>query len=130
MRGGFLIALDDGLFIRASSALVMLGGVEAVDGDGNRLVQVSDEGRLFTLYDRVSEGTEWEVHEGEFSAATGVELPDMRNVTACPFECRWPDLAIRLSDAVARTTEAPTWLLDGDGVVWDAETVDPTTVRL
>ena len=35
-----------------------------------------------------------------------------------------------LADIIARTSEAPTWVLDGDGVIWDAEAIDPDKVRL
>lgn len=49
---------------------------------------------------------------------------------ACPFVCRWPDLLSRMAEVVARTAEVPTWLLDGDGVFWDAKAVDPLVVRL
>lgn len=131
MRGGFIIAVDRGLFARASSALVALGGTQAIDEMGDGLVQLAHgDGNLFTLYERVFEGTEWEVREGPFTAAPGVRLPDMHIVTACPFDCRSPELTARVADAVARTAEASTWVLDGDGVVWDAEAVDPLKVRL
>jgi hypothetical protein len=131
MRGGFLIAADRGLFERAASALVALGGAQAVDESGDVVVQLADtEGRLFTLYERPFERTEWEVREGTFTTAPGVQLPDMNTVTACPFDCRWPEVAARIAGVVARTAEAPTWLLDGDGVVWNAEAVDALKVRL
>lgn len=111
--------------------LVDLGGTQAADETGDGMTQLVDEnGRLFTLFERVPEGTDWEVREGPFAAATGARLPDMRTVVACPFDCRWPDLAVRVAASVARAAEVPTWLLDGDGVVWGAEAVDPRRVRL
>lgn len=131
MRGGFIIAADRALFDRAALGLLALGGTQAVDDDGGGVVQFADaEGRLFTLYERVLQGTDWEVREGPFTAAPGVRPPDMRLVAACPFDCRWPDLAVRVADVIARTAEASTWVLDGDGVIWDAEAVDPLKVRL
>jgi hypothetical protein len=129
--GGFLLAIDERLFHRAAAALTDLGALQAVDDLGGDIVQYSDqEGRLFTLYEHVPAGTEWEVRDGPFEAAPGVNPPDMHTVVACPFECRWADLAVQLADAIARTAEAPTWVLDGDGVIWDAEAVDPLKVRL
>lgn len=126
-----MIATDRMLFDRSVRALTELGGVQAVDSDGGGVVQLSDtDGLIFTLFERVPEGTEWEVHEGPFTGAPGVSVPDMKSVIACPFECRSPDLVARLSDAIARTTEASTWVLDGDGVIWDAEAVDPRAVCL
>lgn len=131
MSGGFLLALDHELFDRSVAALISLGGTRAVEELGGRLVQHADAaGRLFTLFEEVPNGTEWEVREGPFIAAPGAKVPDMRTVVACPFECRWPDVAARLADIIARTSEAPTWVMDGDGVVWDAKAVDPHNVRL
>lgn len=131
MSGGFVLSLDDRLFRRAAEAIVERGGGHAVADLGGGMVQYADAvGRLFTLFERVPAATEWEVREGPLAAAEGVRLPDMQAVVACPFECRSPDLAVELADAIARTTEAPTWVLDGDGVVWDAEAVDPFAVRL
>jgi len=51
-------------------------------------------------------------------------------VTACPFEFRRPDLAARLVREIAKAGGSPTWVLDGDGVVWDARDVDPSKMRL
>lgn len=131
MRGGFLIADDRGLFARAATALEELGGTQALDDDGAAVVQISDpKGRLFTLYERVADGTEWEVRDGPFRTAPGVQSPDMNTVTACPFDCRWPELAARLTGVIARAADVPTWVLDGDGVVWHAEAVDPLKVQL
>lgn len=95
------------------------------------LVQLSDiEGRLFTLYERVPAGTEWEVHEGPFDVQDGVEVPSMELVQACPFDCRWADLVVRVAALAARTHENPTWLLDNDGQIWDAAVVDVDRVSL
>jgi hypothetical protein len=131
MSGGFLIALDRGLYIRVAAALSELGAVTARDDLGGGVVQLADDaGRLFTLYERIVPGTEWELREGPFTPAKGVRAPDMLRVTACPFECRWSDLVARIANVAARTVEAPTWLLDSDGTVWNADSVDPTEVHL
>lgn len=131
MMGGFLLALDKGLYQRVAAALVELGGVTAVDELGGGVVQLSDDaGRLFTLYERVPDGTEWEVYDGLAAVADGVQAPMIERTTACPFECRWPDMVARLAETAARTAETPTWLLDGDGVLWKAESVDASKVSL
>ncbi len=76
MSGGFLVALDSGLYRRAASALVEFGGVLGVDDPGGGVAQLADNsGRLFTLYERVPDGTEWEVRDGTFTAAPGVQPP-------------------------------------------------------
>lgn len=131
MKGGFLVAVDRGLFARASSVLVQLGGAQGIDERVGAVTQLADdEGRLFTLYRDVSQGTDWEVRQGPFIAAPGVQIPDMRTVTACPFECRWPDLVVRVAASVVGDADVSTWVLDGDGVVWDAKAVDLLDVRL
>lgn len=132
MSGGFLIALDGGLYRRVAAALVAMGGVTAMDDLDGEVVQYGDdEGRLFTLFETVPMGTEWEFREGPVIAGPGVQLPDMQSVTACPFECRWPDLAAGVADVASRTSDAAaTWLLDGDGVVWNAGSVNTAEVRL
>jgi len=131
MRGGFLISLDDELYARASDVLKGLGGRTTSGEMGDSMVQlVEGSGRLFTLYERVPAGTEWEVHEGEFVAAYDLELPNMMLVAACPFECRWPDLVSRLVGQIGRASDSPTWILDGDGVVWPAARIDPDSLTL
>lgn len=131
MSGGFLIAPDDRLYDRAARTLQELGAVSSLDDLGGGVSQFADEGgRLFTLYERVPDGTDWEVREGALVSASGAQLPDMRLVTACPFECRWPDLAVRIVGEIAQVGDSPTWVLDGDGVVWDARDVDPSKVQL
>ncbi|WP_418062384.1 hypothetical protein [Pimelobacter simplex] len=128
--GGFLVARDDGLYTRTRSVLLDLGAEIYGDAHG-AMVQLTDpEGRLFTAFERAPAGTEGEFNVGPFWAAPGVTLPEMSKVVACPFECRWVDLVVRIADLVARSSERPTWLLDGDGVVWDAEHVDPGAVSL
>jgi hypothetical protein len=131
MKGGFLIALNDELYARAAGKLVELGGLVAEDDGGGVVVQLVDDlGRRFMLYERVPDGTEWEVTEGSFKVAPDVTAPDMRGVTACPFECRWPEMVASLAGAIARAAGVLTWVLDGDGVIWNAESVDPSNVKL
>lgn len=129
--GGFLLGLDGSLYDHVSAMLEGSGAVAAVDDLEGRVVQLTDEsGRLFTLYERVPAGTEWEVRQGPVRPAAGNQVPDLNRVTACPFECRWPDLVARLAAKAAEVSEAPVWVLDGDGVVWEAGAVDPANLRL
>lgn len=94
------MALDRGLFRRAADALADLGAVSAIDDFGGAVVQFSDDsGRLFTLYETIPGGTDWEVRNGPFVAHCGVEPPDMDVATACPFDCRWPDLVALIAAA-------------------------------
>ncbi len=63
-------------------------------------------------------------------AAEGVHLPDMLSLTACAIECRWEDLFCAEVKALANALHLPSWVLDGDGVLWPADAVDPARVRL
>lgn len=131
MGGGFFVAADSGLYRRVLATLLGLGGVEFVDAIGGSIVQISDhQGRLLTVYEKIPGGTDWELREGEFSAAQGVALPNLVGVQACPFECRWSDMLAECSRRVADSAKVPTWVLDGDGVLWNADSVDVLNVRL
>lgn len=130
MRGGFLVAQDVSLYSRAAQTLRRIGAVTAADSFGSMTQFTDDSGRLFTLYENVPDGADWEVREGPFSFAPGVQPPDMHLVTACPFECRWPDLVALMAGVIAQAVEVPTWILDGDGMLWKAGAVDPLEVQL
>lgn len=128
MRGGFFIGLDTDLFQQLATTITQLGG----DSDPVlRVAQLTDaEGRLFTLDECVPGEAEWEYREGPFTESPGVQVPDMQKVTACLFSCRWPDMVVRLAQVMASRTRGPLWLLDGDGVIWDAAAVDPVAATL
>ena len=130
MKGGFLIGLDSGLYRRVAAALVARGGIVASDAYGEAVQITVGAGHLFTLFERVPPGTEWEVYDEPVRSASGVAVPDLLRVAACPFECRWPDLVAWVGALAARTAESPTWVLDGDGVLWAADRVDPEKLML
>lgn len=130
MRGGFLIGLDAGLYERAMRSLEALGAEVAAHDLGGAVQLTSEDGVLFTLFERIPVGAESEIRKGPFRSAAGVQLPDMSRVTACPFECRSPELVSSLARAIAVATGAPTWVLDSDSVVWDAKLVDPKLILL
>src|SRR5262245_40946556 len=93
MRGGFLLENDPVLFARSAAVLTELGAIQRDDDIGGSVMQLADSsGRLFTPYECVPEGAEWEVRTGPFMLVPLVQAPDMNHVVACPFECRWPDL--------------------------------------
>ncbi|XBB67862.1 hypothetical protein ABFU82_00730 [Nocardioides sp. WV_118_6] len=121
MKGGFFVAGDAGLYQRAEAVLLGLGAVKAQDSDG-AVVQLADpEGRLLTLFERAPAGTEWEYD---------IALPGGPTVVACPFECRWVDLVVRIAGRVADRSALPTWVLDGDGALWEAGRIDPRAIVL
>lgn len=129
--GGYIVAYSNGLYGRAATKLLKLGGIQATAALGGAVVQLADStGRLFTLYERVAPGTDWDLFNEPLTATHGVHLPDPTRMVVCPFDCRWPDLLTQVAALIARTTEDPVWVIDGDGIVWDAEAVDPMRVRL
>lgn len=131
MSGGFLLGLHGNLYDPIEAMLKQLGAKTALDDSGGRVVQLADEcGRLFTLYERVPNGTEWEFREGPVVPAVGVSVPDLQRVVACPFECRWPSLVADLAKMAAAVSGGSLWVLDGDGVAWDASRVDPARLCL
>ncbi|WP_125785159.1 hypothetical protein [Amycolatopsis sp. WAC 01375] len=130
--GGSIVSLDGDFFRHVESVLVEMGAATASGGPGESVVQLTDEsGRLFTVFEGVPAGAEWEVTDGPFEAADDdVRVPDMTKVFSCSFECRWVDLVVRLLDAVAQGADSPIWVVDGNGVVWDPKRVDSQKIVL
>jgi hypothetical protein len=84
---------------------------------------------LFTL--EADASPEFDYREGPFAAADpGQELPDMATAAAVVVSCRWEDLFARLCARIADDSPDPIWVLDGDGVIWPAGSVDPRRIRL
>lgn len=132
MRGGYVLTDDKAVFDRFAGALAGLGEVLQVSGSQGTVVQLSDEhGRLFTVFDAVPKGVEWEVFQ-ELPTPSGRRLPSLKcdDLAAFPFESRWPELVARALSAIADVVDERVWLLDGDGVLWDAGSVDPVRLRL
>ncbi|MCO7239092.1 hypothetical protein [Aeromicrobium sp. CnD17-E] len=130
MKGAFLLALDPDLFEQAASVLVALGG-ERSPGGTDRVVQMpAPRGQFFTLFADLPPETVWEVREGPFELREGVVAPDMSLVHACPFECADEVFASDIVARIAEVADSARWVLDGDGALWDARTVDPARLRL
>ena len=129
MKGAFLISADADLFAQASTALLQLGAQSA--GDFDATVQLRNgAGRLFTLFGRVAPGYEWEFREGRLELGSGTAAPDMTRVMACPIECRWEDFFVWAVAAIARRVSHPCWVLDGNGVIWAADSIDVERLQL
>lgn len=131
MSGGLLMARDDGLFRRMTAALVELGGNVAAADLGGEVVQLEDQtGRLFTLYERVPKGTEWEFRDEPVTTAQGVHRPDLQRVTACPFECLWPDLVARLAGVAGTDRRGPHLVIGRGWSPLERGAVNAAEVRL
>jgi hypothetical protein len=48
---------------------------------------------------------------------------DQSNATACWVECRSEAVFVRWVRAIASDRGDPTWVLDGDGVLWAADSL-------
>lgn len=130
MKGGLLLALDDGLFARSASALESIGADTFTAADGHEIQLKDADGRLFTLYELDRDQVDLDFSDAPPCVEPGVTPPDMELVTTCAFECRWPDLVARCTAAIARQSDAPLWVLDEADRLWDPSAVDPERIRL
>lgn len=120
MKSAFLLSEVPGVFEAAAAFLRSLGAKSAAD-----VVQLTDaDGRLFTLYAHRNPETEWEFRDPPYSIETGVTCPDLQRVTAMVAECRWDEWFVSLVEQLARELDAPLWVLDTDGRLWDADAID------
>lgn len=128
MKGAFLISTDPELFQQVNEILVAKGGSSAPD----RVVQVSNEdGSLFTVYGDL--GDEFAVDLAEGVDETRGEfdsIPELSVRTSCWIECRSGESFVEWVTAIAEARSTPTWVLDGDGVLWTVESLKPAEVRL
>lgn len=131
MRGGFFISEGEDVFRRCVDVIIQLGGKVLADAVGDGIAQVQgDSGHLFTASEIKSPELAWEYREEPFRPADGVDLPDMKTVYACAFECRWPDLVSVVAARFAEESDVPIWVLDGNGTIWKAESIDPQQIFL
>lgn len=128
MKSALLVSYRADLFETAVAALrrVALEVAEAKD-----YAQVTHSGgRLLTIFGAPHEETLRSLREEENTPREGVASPDMDKVRVCVIECRWEDLFAGAVREVADAVGEPCWVVDGDGVIWDAANVDPSLVRL
>jgi len=126
MKSAFLLSEDPAVFQSAAAFLRSLGA-DRFDG----VAQLTDaDGRRFTLYGGVSPETEWEYRNPPYSIEPGVTCPDLERVTAMVAECRWDAWFVSLVEELARALDAPLWVLDTDGRLWDADAIDVTRLVL
>lgn len=91
---------------------------------------VDGEGRILTVFGMPQEETLRSLREDENTLRGGVTAPDLGRLCGCSIECRWEDLFASVVREVARAAGETCWVVDGDGVIWDAAHVDPNLVRL
>jgi hypothetical protein len=129
MKSAFLLAENESLFADARDVLVRDGAAYA-DGDGGTVQGRDPLGRLLTMFGDDPPGFEWEYREGPFTFERATPPSDMATIHACVIECRFEDLFAATTARIAAALPYPVWVLDSNGTIWDAASVDPERVRL
>ena len=126
MKSAFLLANDPQLFSHVKEVLVNAGG-----SGGDAHASLEEEGRLLlvswqkepTWYD-----FEWkdppDAYRGEG------EMPDLSAASCCYLECRWEVWLAEWLKRIDAALPVKSWLLDSNGVLWPADSVDPNEVVL
>lgn len=129
MKSAFLLAENENLFPDVRDFLVADGWNSSPEYGG--VVQAFDpQGRLLTIFGTVEPEFAWEYQEGPFTVESLAPPAEMERVTACVIECRFEDLFAATTARLAAALPYPTWVLDSNGAIWDAEAVDPERIRL
>jgi hypothetical protein len=126
MKSALLLSPRVDLFRLVANVLIV-HGAEYVEGDGG-VVQLTDsQGRLLTVFGD-SDTDVWNYRDGPFAGPDG-ELVDTSSMSACVIECRWQDLFVGIAQYLAGQIPEPTWVLDGNDVIWPSGDVDPARVQ-
>ena len=113
------------MFDHVRDALQEAGAASAAEA-----VQISDEGCLFNVFGNLGGHFDYDLNE-PFSEWKGEgNPPDTSSANACYVECRSETVFTRWVKYCARKMADPVWVLDSDGVLWDALTVDPSKIAL
>jgi hypothetical protein len=124
VKGAFVVSADRQFWERATDILIGRGA-STTDG----VIQLDDRsGYLFTLF-REPEQTAEAVAEPLVAAPGLGQIPDLSDVEAYMAECRSEALFVDVVRDLAQAAHG-TWVIDGDGVVWDAREVDASALRL
>lgn len=131
MKGAYVVSVDPGLIEAAVRALHAIPGWAASGlewaGDDAFMARDSGTGGLFHMY--VSP-ISFESEGGPVVPRPGVALPVDEPLTSYLVECRWEEQFARTVRELAALTVHGVWVIDGNGVVWDARDVSPTAVQL
>lgn len=126
MRGAFIVSEGAGLYAQVERILVESGARASSDG----VVQIDDGQSLFTVFGDIGIGIS-EVRMGATAVRPGGQTPpDMGTVDACWAECRSAEVFVRWIQVIAGRRANPTWVLDGDGVLWAAAAIDAEALTL
>lgn len=126
MRGAFVVSEGTGLYAQIERILVECGARASSDS----VVQIDDGNSPFTVFGDIGIGLS-EVRMGATAVRPGSRVPpDMRTVDMCWAECRAKEVFVQWIRTIAQRRDCPTWVLDGDGVLWEALVIDAETLTL
>lgn len=126
MKAAYVLSATPGLFGRVKHVL-MAQGAEA----GNDAVRLEVEGRLLTVHPIENDGRDKFDREEPPTAIHGVGPPHVPTASVCSFECRWEELFTETVKGLDRRLDQDVlWVLDGDGVLWSATSLDSQSVTL
>ncbi|WP_199422483.1 hypothetical protein [Actinotalea solisilvae] len=116
-------------FERVVSEVITARGGRVGDQQMELVEDGPDRGR-FNFYGKTPADLDWEFRDPPWEAADGVTLPDMATVGGYYVECGWEQQFADVAKAIAEAASGPVWVMDSDGVVWDAAAVDPERIVL
>jgi hypothetical protein len=126
VRSAYLVSLSESFEEDVLQAAARLGADVREDVAQFR----DDQDRLVTIFGGLGQdgASDW---REDLSAAPGSgPCPDLGTAVAVAIECRWQNLFASFVGRLAGLLPDPSWVVDGDGVVWPATRVDPSSVRL
>lgn len=126
MKSAYLVSLGESFEADVLQAARTLGA--DVHSDVAQLRD--DQDRLVTVFGGLGQDGASDWREGLSAAPGSGPLPDLSTAGAVSIECRWEDLFVSFVGRLAELLPDPSWVVDGDGVVWPATQVDPGAVRL
>ena len=126
MKSAYLVSLGESFEVDVLQAARTLGADVRADVAQLR----DDQDRLVTVFGGLGQGSASDWREGLSAAPGSGPLPDLSTAWAVSIECRWEDLFVSFVGRLAELLPNPSWVVDGDGVVWPATQVDPSAVRL
>jgi hypothetical protein len=126
VKGAYIASKDGRLFWRAREALSALAGDFFADED---VVQVRNVDGVMFMMERIDDPGR-DLYEGPFEMASGSEIPDMSAMTGCLIECRSENYFADLVGRISQTPGEQVYVVDGDGVIWLGDAIDPRRVRL
>ena len=131
MKGAYVVSPDPDLVdgvARAAAAHPGWAGCELGWFEGDQvMLRDLTTGGLFLMY--VSP-VPFDADGVPVVLRSGTELPIDRPLTSYLVDCRWEEQFVRTVREVAGLARDGAWVIDGNGVAWDAANVDPERVQL